>query len=143
MKPENKSYKIVIDTNVWISFLIGKNLIGLQKYIYSSTFQIVTCKEQIFELTSVLHRPKMKKFFSEIQINEFFDLFDESALLTDIHTIVNICRDPKDNYLLALSIDADAHYLISGDSDLLDIKQIGKTKITNFSDFEQIFLGEL
>ena len=35
MKKENKSYKIIVDTNVWISFLIGKNLKGLQKHIDS------------------------------------------------------------------------------------------------------------
>ena len=140
MKQESKQYKIIIDTNIWISFLIGKNLKGLQHYIYSSIFQIVTCEEQIFELINVLHRPKMEKIFSKNQINVFFDLLDESACLTDVHSTVDICRDPKDNYLLALAIDANADYLISGDYDLLSIKQIKGTKITSFSDFEQDFL---
>ena len=140
MKQESKQYKIIIDTNIWISFLIGKNLKGLQHYIFSSTFQIVTCKEQIFELMNVLRRPKMEKFFSEKQIDDFFDLLDESACLTDIHTTVDICRDPKDNYLLALAIDANADYLISGDYDLLSLKQIKETIITSFSDFEHDFL---
>ena len=140
MKQESKQYKIIIDTNIWISFLIGKNLKGLQHYIYSSIFQIVTCEEQIFELMNVMHRPKMEKIFSKNQINDFFDLLDESAYLTDVHSTVDICRDPKDNYLLALAIDANADYLISGDYDLLSIKQIKETIIMSFSDFEHDFL---
>jgi uncharacterized protein len=47
MKMANKSYKIIVDTNIWISFLIGKNLKGLQEYIDSQTVNIVTCDEQI------------------------------------------------------------------------------------------------
>jgi putative PIN family toxin of toxin-antitoxin system len=102
MKMANKLCKIVIDTNIWISFLTGKTLKGLQKYINSTTIEVVTCKEQIFELTTVLQRPKMQKYFSETQIIEFFDLLDESVQLIDLHTTLNICRDAKDNYLLAL-----------------------------------------
>jgi predicted nucleic acid-binding protein len=33
MKKESKSYKIIVDSNIWISFLIGRNLIGLQNHI--------------------------------------------------------------------------------------------------------------
>ncbi|MDR3269619.1 MAG: putative toxin-antitoxin system toxin component, PIN family [Tannerella sp.] len=134
-----KSCKLVIDTNVWISFLIGKSLKGLQRYINSKAVKVVTCKEQMLELTIVLQRPKMQKYFSEIQIIEFFDLLDESARLIDLHTTIDICRDAKDNYLLALAIDSDADYLISGDADLLEIKQIGKTHIVNYADFRKLF----
>jgi putative PIN family toxin of toxin-antitoxin system len=137
MKTASKSCKIIVDTNIWISFLIGKRLKGLQKYINNKTVKVVTCKEQIFELTIVLQRPKIQKYFSKTQVIEFFDLLDESVQLIDLHTIVDICRDAKDNYLLALAIDSNADYLISGDADLLDVKQMEKTCIINFSDFEK------
>ena len=42
---------------------------------------------------------------------------------------VNICRDPKDNFLLSLSKDGKASHLITGDKDLLDLKRAGKTQI--------------
>lgn len=29
----NRSWRVVIDTNIWISFLIGKHLAGLHRYI--------------------------------------------------------------------------------------------------------------
>jgi hypothetical protein len=34
---ELKKSLYLVDTNIWISFLIGKNLKGLQKYIDSQT----------------------------------------------------------------------------------------------------------
>ena len=46
-----------------------------------------------------------------------------------IKTINPLCRDPKDGYLLALSIQSDAHYLVTGDLDLLDIQKINNTNI--------------
>jgi predicted nucleic acid-binding protein len=52
-----------------------------------------------------------------------------------VKTIVTQCRDPKDNFLLELAIDGNAHFLLTGDNDLLDIKQIGKTSIIKVQDF--------
>lgn len=39
------------------------------------------------------------------------------------------CRDSKDNFLLNLAIDSKADYLVTGDSDLLDIEVIESTEI--------------
>jgi uncharacterized protein len=49
--------------------------------------------------------------------------------------VVTICRDSKDNFLLSLAIDGRADYLLTGDSALLDLKKIGKTKIITISEF--------
>ena len=43
-------------------------------------------------------------------------------------------RDPKDAYLLELSDVAKAELLITGDSDLLEIKNYCKTKIVCFAE---------
>jgi len=41
--------------------------------------------------------------------------------------------------LLSLAVDSSADFLISGDLDLLSIKEIKTTKIVNFKEFENIF----
>lgn len=46
-----------------------------------------------------------------------------------------MCRDPKDNSPLNLAIDGNADYLVTGDSDLLILKQIKNTSIINWNDF--------
>ncbi len=60
--------KLIIDTNIWISFLIGKSLKGLQYFLQDNRFQIITSNEQISELVDVLSRPKLQKYFSKEQI---------------------------------------------------------------------------
>ncbi len=47
---------------------------------------------------------------------------------------VNEFLDIKDNFLLSLAVSGKADYLVSGDSDLLIIKRIGRTKILNWTD---------
>jgi putative PIN family toxin of toxin-antitoxin system len=136
MKKANKANRVIIDTNVWISFLIGKHLKGLHKIISSGTIQIITCKEQISELSEVFKKPKIRKIFTQYQINEFFELLDDCAEVICVKSNVDICRDPKDNYLLSLAIDANAHFLITGDNDLLILQSIHSTHIISYKDFE-------
>lgn len=136
MKKGNKSYKVIVDTNIWISFLIGKSLKGLQNHIDSQKIKIITCNEQLQELSDVFNKPKLKKYFTKLQVNEFFDLLDFSSEKIDICSITNLCRDAKDDYLVSLSIDSQADYLITGDMDLLVLNKIGKTIIIKYVDFE-------
>jgi uncharacterized protein len=143
MKRESKSYKIIVDSNIWISFLIGKNLLGLQNYIDSRKIKIVTCNEQLTELSEVFKKPKLKKYFTKEQISEFFELLDESSNTIIISTKSNICRDPKDNYLVSLAIDSKADFLITGDKDLLELNKIGKTIVLNYNDFDSLTKNEL
>jgi len=48
------------------------------------------------------------------------------------------CRDPKDNFLLALAKDGNADYLITGDDDLRSMNQFEKTIIVKLNEFETI-----
>ena len=117
---------------------MGKNLKGLQEYIDSQTIIIVTCNEQIQELTEVFKKSKIKKYFTLQQIREFFELLEESSVNVVLKTKTELCRDLKDNYLLSLAIDSDADFLITGDNDLLILTSVENTKIIKFIDFEKI-----
>lgn len=52
----------------------------------------------------------------------------------------NLCRDPKDNFLLGLAFDGKADFLITGDDDLLEIGSFYQTKIIAWSSFVVSFL---
>ncbi|MFZ4724922.1 MAG: putative toxin-antitoxin system toxin component, PIN family [Paludibacter sp.] len=140
---ENKSYKVIVDTNIWISFLIGKSLKGLQNHIDSHFIQIVTCDEQLQELSEVFKKPKIKKYFSHEHISDFFDLLDFSTEKITISSISNICRDAKDNYLISLAIDSNADFLLTGDLDLLILNKVQTTLILNYTDFDKIIKNQL
>jgi putative PIN family toxin of toxin-antitoxin system len=63
------------------------------------------------------------------------ETIDEYAVFVDGQTQIEICRDPKDNFLLSLSIDGKADFLITGDNDLLELTQFGSTSILTIADF--------
>ncbi|MFN2262353.1 MAG: putative toxin-antitoxin system toxin component, PIN family, partial [Psychroflexus sp.] len=55
--------------------------------------------------------------------------------LIKVKSDIQLCRDEKDNFLLNLSIDSKADYLITGDNDLLVLDKIEQTQIMNFREF--------
>jgi hypothetical protein len=138
MKKVSKSCKVIIDTNIWISFLIGKSLKGLQYDINDQFVFIISCDEQVQELKEVFRKTKIKKHFTLEQTKEFFELFFEAAEIMPLKSKVDLCRDPKDNYLLSLATDANADYLITGDNDLLVLEKINNTQIMKYKEFEKL-----
>ncbi len=48
---------------------------------------------------------------------------------------VKLCRDEKDNFLLALAKDGKATHLISGDKDLLVLDKVGSTEILSMRNY--------
>ncbi len=64
-------------------------------------------------------------------------VFEPFIDLIKIESIVTVCRDPNDNFLLALAKDGKADYLLTGDNDLLVIKKLGKTKIIKIIEFKE------
>ncbi|MBK0382391.1 putative toxin-antitoxin system toxin component, PIN family [Pedobacter sp. SD-b] len=56
-----------------------------------------------------------------------------------VESSISICRDEKDDFILALAKDAKADYIITGDNDLLVLNPFDKTNILTFKDFKQKF----
>ena len=133
-----KNNKIILDTNLWISFLISKKFNQIDKLIENKKITLVFSDELIEEFVDVVRLPKFEKYFSKSDVEKLLDCFDQYGVLIKVKSAVKICRDEKDNFLLNLSIDSKADYLITGDNDLLVLKQIEKTKIITFTDFMQL-----
>lgn len=131
-----KRSKIIVDTNLWISYLITKEFRRLDTLIYSDKACLVFSQELIDEFIEIAKRPKFKEYFSSDDVRKLIELFDSYGELVKINSDIKVCRDVKDNFLLSLSVDSQADYLITGDKDLLVMKNIGKTNILTITDFE-------
>ncbi len=131
-----KQSKIVIDTNLWISYLITKGFKRLDKLIYSDKARLIFSQELIDEFLEVAKRPKFRKYFSSNDVAKLLEIFDTYGELIIVKSNIMVCRDLKDNFLLSLSVDSQADFLITGDNDLLEIKKFGKTNILTITDFE-------
>lgn len=130
--------KAVIDTNIWISFLIGKLLAGLDDYILEGQFEVGICAEQLEEITTVLRRPKFRKHFSADDIEEFLSLIYKTAVIVEVHHTIKDCRDEKNNFILETAIRGKADYIVTGDKDLLVLNPYRGKKIIGFREFEDI-----
>lgn len=124
---------------MWVSFLITKDLTMLERLINNQQIKLAFSLELIEEFIEVVSRPKFKKYFSTSDIDDLLKYFNQYGQLFTVKSNVQICRDEKDNFLLNLSIDSKADFLITGDKDLLSIEKIGKTKILTFKDFSNLF----
>jgi uncharacterized protein len=127
--------RVVIDTNIWISFLIGKTISGLSEAIISDQVIVLFSNDLFSELIEVLNRPKFKKYFSASAIEELIALLYEKVELIEIINHFNDCRDPKDNFLLDLAISGHANYLVTGDTDLNPFHGVG---IISYQAFQNV-----
>jgi hypothetical protein len=124
-----KSKKVILDTNLWISFLISRDFSFLDNYIETGKMRLIFSEELFSEFISVTERPKFKKYFSESDVRHLIQIIDKFGILVQVTAEINRCRDKKDNFLLSLAIDSKADFLVTGDNDLLDLEQINETKI--------------
>ncbi len=131
--------RLVIDTNVWISFLIGKSLQGLSERIISKKVTLLFSNDLFSELIEVLQRPKFKKYFSEAAIEELMSMLYDRVTWVEIEHTFTDCRDAKDNFLLDLAVSGQADLLITGEDDLLSLNPFHGIQIISYRDFTHYF----
>ena len=129
------SSKVILDTNLWISFLISGKFDLIDKLLLRERIILIFSDELIEEFITVISRPKFKKYFSKNDVDRILRMFDSYGKLIATSSKTTICRDIKDNFLLDLAIDSNADFLLTGDEDLLILQKIGHTQILSFSSF--------
>jgi len=125
--------RVIIDTNLWISFLLTKDFLKLDKFFNNQSSRLLFSQELLDEFIEVTKRPKFQKYFSR---NDLQDLLQELSLQAEfiaVTSTIEACRDPKDNFLLSLAVDGKATHLIMGDKDLLDLKNYEETRIVTIT----------
>lgn len=130
--------RIVIDTNVVISaiFFGGKprqfiNLVmdgSIDAYL---TAEIMLEYRDTFDYLC-------QKYPSRFDDQPLNMIIGAMKLIEARHT-VRVCRDPDDDKFIECALDADCHYIISGDKDLLAIEAYDKTRILTVSEFLEAY----
>jgi putative PIN family toxin of toxin-antitoxin system len=122
-------HRLVVDTNLWISFLLGSGTRKWDTALFSDTVILLFSQELVEEFVAVAHRPKFRRYFELADLEALMLVLQRRAEFVDVHSDVSICRDSKDNFLLSLCKDGRATHLITGDQDLLALSKFGRTKI--------------
>ncbi len=136
-----KNIKVIFDTNVWISFLIGKRLSFIKNYISNGQITIVTTEQLLIEIKEVTSRERLKKYFPKESVIELLELLETISEKVEIKPTHFINRDPKDNFLLDLIDFAEADYLVTGDKDLLIHNPFKSAAILTPANFEKAMMN--
>jgi putative PIN family toxin of toxin-antitoxin system len=115
------SLKLVVDTNVLISAALssqGAPAILLRLALDGHT--LVFSQPTFDELQTRLYRPKFDRYITLEQRHRLLHDFNACAHWVDLTPYPAYCRDPDDDKFIATALQAQAHWLVSGDKDLLE-----------------------
>ena len=127
--------KVLFDSNLWISFMIGKRLSSLADVLCRHDVEIYVSEQLLNEIRGVIAREKFDKLISAETRYYFFEMVYDVCLFTDITVKAKSdIRDPKDLYLLSMAESVPVDYIISGDRDLTDMKQHAGIPILKYSE---------
>jgi hypothetical protein len=132
--------RAVVDNNLAISFLLthGATMGELFGRWRKEQFVYVTSPVIVDELREVVGRPRFKGRWAN-EPAALLDSIDKDAVKVEgVLVISGACRDPKDDKLLACAVEGQVDYLVSGDTDLLDLGEYQGIRIVTPRQFVQL-----
>jgi len=130
-----RRHRVIVDTNLLISFLINRDYSKLDRILSHKQITLLYSQELIDEFIEVARRPKFKRYFSISNIQELVLQISTRAEFIEVKAKVEVCSDPKDNFLLALAKDGQATHLLTGDKDLLSIKKYLRAELITITEY--------
>lgn len=116
--------RVVLDTNVLVSALLFENgrLVWLRRSWQAGVIRPVLAESSAHELIRVLAYPKFRLTPSDINrlLGDVLPWCENKA--GPIEPTQHLVRDPKDQVFLDLAVAAGVPVLVSGDADLLALK---------------------
>jgi putative PIN family toxin of toxin-antitoxin system len=124
----------IFDTNILFSATGWRgNPFQCVERARAGEFGVFTCPELMEELAEKLGT---RLHFSADQVAE--TLADYLGFLKVIQipkTLTAVCRDPDDNMVLECALAGHAQYIVSGDKDLLELKEFRGIRIVRAAEF--------
>ena len=119
--------RVLPDTNIIISsvFWRGNPYEVVRKGILGE-YQLVISAEILDEVVNKL-RNKFK--FPEESIQELIDILMTYCHIIDVKSKFDVARDKNDNKIVECAFDGKADYVVTGDPDLLVLKEFRGIKI--------------
>ncbi len=125
--------RILVDTNILISGLFFGGLPQRLLSELDENFNVCVNEKIIYEYNEQIDRkisnPKYK--LNEELRKKFFSNLQSFEPVSDL----KVCRDPDDDKFINCAIDAKAIYIVSGDNDLLTLKNFAGIEIVTAREF--------
>lgn len=130
--------RIVLDTNVLVAAFVAEGLCRDIVRRRVKTHELITSQILLDELAEVLKR----KFDVELNNLAWFAFYKDRATL--VHSAgldLSVSRDPDDDFVLAAAIAGHADVIVTGDEDLLVLRQHQGVRILSPRQFVQLLDG--
>lgn len=124
--------RVVLDTNILFSALISPH--GAPDVIYrawrAARFEVVTSQMQLDEIRRASRYPKLQSVLQPAKVGSMLNNLQRASVLERLHLTIE-ADDPNDSFLLAMALQGDADYLVTGDrrAGLLQRGHIERTRI--------------
>jgi putative PIN family toxin of toxin-antitoxin system len=125
----------VLDTNVLISAIAveGKPREVFRK-VLTGQMRLAISEDILGELEGVLSGKKFK-YSKEVIRSIRKSIEDLAEFVIPRKEVKRIKKDPDDNRILECAVEAEAHFIISGDNHLLELKQYKNIRIITPSEY--------
>jgi putative PIN family toxin of toxin-antitoxin system len=112
--------RVVLDTNVIVSGLGWRGVpAAILDAVGDDRLVLVTSAPLLAELRRVLEYPRIAKVIQEGA--QLADLVAASGVVVVPNRVLTVISDDDDNRVLEAAIEGAADYIVSGDTDLLDL----------------------
>jgi len=130
--------KAVFDTNVLVAAFVTEGVCAkVLGRARRKQLDLVISPFVLKEFENVLLK---KLSASKEQIKTATKLISEAAQVVSPASMVSgVCRDPDDDQILSCAFSTEADYLVTGDMDLLELKEFRGIRILTPAAFELLF----
>jgi putative PIN family toxin of toxin-antitoxin system len=88
------------------------------------SFELIVCPTLLAALERVLRRPKFRPYVTAPEVRAYVALLQRvSSVERDPEIEAGLTPDPGDDYLIALARATGAHFIVSGDPHLTELRQ--------------------
>jgi uncharacterized protein len=116
--------RVVLDTNVLVSAILLKGRLSMFQELWKDgTLSPLLSRETFQEFKTVLGYPKFSLSADEITAIIEDEILPYFEVIVIKEKIEGVCRDPNDDMFLAVAVNAQAPYVVTGDKDLLALRR--------------------
>jgi len=120
--------RAVLDTNLLVSYLLIHQppmATLIDEHLAQEHFGLVTAAALLEELDRVLRYPRLHRYYTESRMQYVALISVLSEVVELPESVPPIRRDPDDDWVIACAVVGEAHFVVSGDRDLLALERVG------------------
>jgi len=127
--------RAVLDANVYVSAYVrpeGPPGQIVERLLRNAAFDVILSTAIVNEVLQALAYPKvLKSARTKVEPDLWFEDIIVLAAFVKDHEISAVSEDPDDDKYIAAAIEGRASFVVSGDPELLNVKERGGVRIVN------------